>query len=100
MQQIRGGIEDTRLEARTQKIPEIKAKDRVSRTVPLKAKDRYARGQEPRKKRASFLKKKKKEKGLLAIFPRNFRRSPKKRSSAKYRKFSAKFQANKKRSSP
>ena len=47
---IRGGVEDTRLEAKTKdtKKSEAKAKTALSRTDPLEAQDRNARGQGPR----------------------------------------------------
>ena len=71
---LRGGVEDTRLEAKTQKNP--RPRTAFPRTEPLEAKDRNARGQghkrkcSPKKKRSS---------------QKFFRRSPKKkRSSQKF----------------
>ena len=57
MQQLRGGIEDTRLQvkAKLTKKSEAKTKDRLPRTDPLEAKDRNARDHGPRAQRADVL---------------------------------------------
>ena len=60
---IRGGVEDTRLEAKTKakdtkKNPRPRPRTAFSRTEPLEAKDRNARGQGPRTQAQAFSKKK------------------------------------------
>ena len=68
---IRGGVEDTRLEAKAEKTKKI-WDQALPRTDTLEAKDRNARGQGPRTQTQVFSKKK----GLQRIF---FRRSPNKK---------------------
>ena len=69
---IRGGVEDTRLEAKpkakdTQKNPRPRPRTAFPRTDPLEAKDRNARGQGqgPRTQAQAFSKKKKSSKIFL-----------------------------------
>ena len=59
---IRGGVEDTRLEASakdTKKNPKLRPRTAFPRTEPIEAKDRNARGQGPRTQAPVFSKKKK-----------------------------------------
>ena len=88
----RGGVEDTRLEAKakdTKKNPRPRPRPRIAfpRTDTLEAKDRNARGQGqgPRTQSASALQKKKKKKVFTKIFqaistkkrfPKNFSTAP------------------------
>ena len=88
----RGGVEDTRLEAKakakdTKKNPRPRPRTAFPRTDTLKAKDRNARGQGqgPRTQRASALQKKKKRSSQ-----KFFRRSPKKKKE-KEKRSSQKF---------
>ena len=76
MQQVRGEVENTRLEAKNTK----KSRPRTDfrKTDPLEAKDRMLEAKHQGHDAQAFYKQ-----SVLANFWRNFRRSPKKRSSRK-----------------
>ena len=90
MVKARGGVEDTRLEAKakdTKKNPRPRPRTAFPRTDTLEAKDRNARGQGPRTQSASALQKKKKglhknfsgdlqKKKKKKVFTKIFQRSP------------------------
>ena len=80
---IRCGVEDTRLEAKAKVTKNPKPRTDFLRTDPLEAKDRNTQGQEPTTQCANVLKKKSGGglRAKIVIFPRNFRRSPKKKAS-------------------
>ena len=87
----RGGVEDTRLEAKAKDTKKSAAKESLSEDKPLKAKERNARGQNqgPRTQAQVFKKKKEWKESFSKTF---FRRSPKeekqKRSSQIFREVS------------
>ena len=100
MQNIRGGVEDTRLEAKakdTKKNPRPRPRPRTAfpRTDTLEAKDRNARGQGqgPRTQAQVLSKKKKKKKGLHKNFSSDLHKNT---FSKKFFKRSAKLQQFKK----
>ena len=82
----RGGVEDTRLEAKdTKKNPRPRPRTAFPRTNPLEAKDRNARGQgQGPRTQAQVLSKKKKGKVFTKIYLGDLQK--KKRSSQKFLK--------------
>ena len=90
MHVIRGGVEDTRLEARPRHKKNPRPRTALPRTDPLEAKGRNVRGQGPRAQRGSDLQKKpskKKEKLFnpkLRKFSGIFRRSPEKKKDLRF----------------
>ena len=78
MQQVRGEVENTRLEAKNTKKSRPRQRTDFWKTDPLEAKDRMLEAKHQGQDAQAFYKH-----SLLANFRRNFRRSPKKRSSRK-----------------
>ena len=81
---IRGGVEDTRLEAKAKdkkKNPRPRPRTALPRTDTLEAKDRNARGQGPRTQAQVLSRKKKRSSQKF------FRRSPKNKKTRSSQKF-------------